>query len=45
MTTNQTTATTDGVHGSQPLLARRGPVIQEFGTLRLLPIALAHEAA
>jgi starvation-inducible DNA-binding protein len=32
------------VHGSQPLLAQHGPVIQEFGTLRLLPIALSHDA-
>ncbi|HEU5101045.1 MAG TPA: ferritin-like domain-containing protein [Roseiflexaceae bacterium] len=30
--------------GSQPLFGQRGSVIQEFGTLRLLPIALAHEA-
>ena len=44
MTTNQTKATTDSVHGSQPLLAQRGPVIQEFGALRLLPIALGHDA-
>ena len=30
--------------GSQPLLAQHGDIIQEFGTLRLLPIALSHEA-
>jgi len=42
MTSHQTT-TGDG-HGSQPLLAQHGPLIQEFGTLRLLPIALSHEA-
>src|SRR5262245_23093693 len=30
--------------GSQPLLVQQGPLIQEFGTLRLLPIALSHEA-
>jgi len=30
--------------GSQPLLVQHGPLIQEFGTLRLLPIALSHEA-
>ena len=30
--------------GSQPLLIQHGPLIQEFGTLRLLPIALSHEA-
>ena len=29
---------------SQPQLYQHGQVIQEFGTLRLLPIALAHEA-
>src|SRR5512138_1090383 len=32
------------VHGSQPLLAQHVQIIQEFGTLRLLPIALSHEA-
>jgi starvation-inducible DNA-binding protein len=42
MTSRQST-TGDG-HGSQPLLAQHGPLIQEFGTLRLLPIALSHEA-
>ena len=31
-------------HGSQPQLYQAGHIIQEFGTLRLLPIALAHEA-
>ena len=33
-------------HGpsSQPQLYQHGQVIQEFGTLRLLPIALAHDA-
>jgi starvation-inducible DNA-binding protein len=29
---------------SQPQLYQHGQVIQEFGTLRLLPIALAHDA-
>lgn len=29
---------------SQPLYAQHGPVIQEFGTLRLMPIALSHNA-
>ena len=29
---------------SQPLFGQHGSVIQEFGTLRLLPIALSHEA-
>ena len=42
MTSRQST-TGDG-HGSQPLLVQHGRVIQEFGTLRLLPIALSHEA-
>ena len=42
MTSRQST-TGDG-HGSQPLLVRHGPLIQAFGTLRLLPIALSHEA-
>jgi starvation-inducible DNA-binding protein len=41
MTSHQTT-TGDG-HGSQPLLVQHGPLIQEFGTLRLLPIALSHD--
>jgi len=30
--------------GSQPRLHQHGPLIQAFGTLRLLPIALAHDA-
>ena len=30
--------------GSQPLLHQRGDEIQEFGTVRLFPIALAHDA-
>ena len=30
--------------GSQPHLYQHGQVIQEYGTLRLLPIALAHDA-
>jgi starvation-inducible DNA-binding protein len=30
--------------GSQPLLHQRGEEIQRFGQMRLLPIALAHEA-
>ncbi len=32
------------VPGSQPHLYQHGQVIQEFGTLRLLPIALSHDA-
>ena len=42
MTSRQST-TGDG-HGSQPLLVQHGPLIQAYGTLRLLPIALSHEA-
>jgi starvation-inducible DNA-binding protein len=34
----------DGIRSSQPLLHQRGIEIQEFGTLRLLPLALAAEA-
>jgi starvation-inducible DNA-binding protein len=44
MTANQNTATSERAHGSQPLLYQNGPLIQEYGTLRLLPIALGHEA-
>ncbi|HEU5100096.1 MAG TPA: DNA starvation/stationary phase protection protein [Roseiflexaceae bacterium] len=44
MTAHQNTATSERAHGSQPLLVQHGPLIQEFGTLRLLPIALSHEA-
>jgi starvation-inducible DNA-binding protein len=44
MTADQHTATSERAHGSQPLLVQHGPLIQEFGTLRLLPIALSHEA-
>jgi starvation-inducible DNA-binding protein len=44
MTAHQNTATSERAHGSQPLLHQHGPLIQEFGTLRLLPIALSHEA-
>ena len=42
MTSRQ--STTGNGHGSQPLLVQHGPLIQAFGTLRLLPIALSHEA-
>ena len=44
MTANQNTATSERAHGSQPLLYQHGPLIQEYGTLRLLPISLGHEA-
>jgi starvation-inducible DNA-binding protein len=44
MTAHQNTATSERAHGSQPLLVQHGPVIQEYGTLRLLPLALAHDA-
>src|SRR3954462_6999622 len=44
MTADQNTATSERANGSQPLLYQHGQIIQEFGTLRLLPIALAHDA-
>jgi starvation-inducible DNA-binding protein len=44
MTTHQNTATSERARGSQPQLYQHGPIIQEFGTLRLLPIALSYEA-
>jgi starvation-inducible DNA-binding protein len=44
MTAHQNMATSERAHGSQPLLYQHGPLIQEYGTLRLLPIALSHEA-
>ncbi len=34
----------DGTYSSQPLLHQHGVEVQEFGTLRLFPIALAAEA-
>jgi starvation-inducible DNA-binding protein len=33
-----------GARGSQPLLHQQGTEIQQFGQMRLLPIALAHDA-
>ncbi|MGW3121693.1 Dps family protein [Streptomyces sp. NPDC001107] len=39
MTTNSPTT-----HSSQPLLHQKGEVIQEFGTVKQLPIALTYEA-
>jgi starvation-inducible DNA-binding protein len=44
MTAPQNTATSERVHGSQPQLYQHGQIIQEFGALRLLPIALSYEA-
>jgi starvation-inducible DNA-binding protein len=44
MITHHSEVDVQSASGSQPLFVQRGPVIQEFGTLRLLPIALAHEA-
>jgi starvation-inducible DNA-binding protein len=44
MTANQHAATSKRAHGSQPLLYQNGPLVQEYGTLRLLPIALGYEA-
>jgi starvation-inducible DNA-binding protein len=40
--TETNAATRDG--GSQPLIRQRGEEIQQFGTVRLLPIALSYEA-
>jgi starvation-inducible DNA-binding protein len=37
-------AAQDGTHRSQPLLHQHGVEVQEFGALRLFPIALAEEA-
>src|SRR6266496_5952283 len=36
--------TRSAAYGSQPLLHQRGHEIQEYGTARLLPIALGHDA-
>ena len=44
MTADQNTATSERANGSQPLLYQHGPLIQEYGTLRLLPLALSHDA-
>jgi starvation-inducible DNA-binding protein len=44
MTADQNMVTSERAHGSQPLFYQHGPIIQEYGTLRLLPIALSHEA-
>ena len=44
MTAHQNKATSERAHARQPLLAQHGPLIQEYGTLRLLPLALSHEA-
>lgn len=44
MMAHQNKATIERAHSSQPLLAQHGPLIQEYGTLRLLPLALSHEA-
>jgi starvation-inducible DNA-binding protein len=44
MTAHQNTATSERAHSSQPLFYQHGQIIQEYGTLRLLPIALSYEA-
>ena len=36
--------TTNGHHGSQPRLHQQGQEVQRFGTVRLFPIALSHDA-
>src|SRR5262249_60979804 len=43
ITAQQHPATTEIAHSTQPPLYQPGQLIQEFGELRLLPIALAHE--
>ncbi len=44
MTSQLETATVQTTHSSQPLLYQHGYTIPEYGTVRLLPIALSHEA-
>lgn len=44
MTIDQQETNTISVQGSQPHLYQHGQVIQEYGTVRLLPIALSHDA-
>jgi starvation-inducible DNA-binding protein len=44
MTSQHDTANVQSAKGSQPLLYQHGQTIQEYGTVRLLPIALAHDA-
>src|SRR6478672_10425141 len=44
MTSNQGAANGQSTHNSQPLLYQHGQIIQAYGTVRLLPIALAHDA-
>jgi hypothetical protein len=44
MTSQLDTTNLHSVQGSQPLLYQHGQTIQEYGTVRLLPIALAHDA-
>src|SRR5919197_3572030 len=39
-----TSADTRNRQGSQPLLHQRGEEVQRFGEMRLLPIALSHDA-
>jgi len=44
MTSQLDTTNLHSAQGSQPLLYQHGQTIQEYGTVRLLPIALAHDA-
>src|SRR4051794_33086494 len=44
MNSQPNTANGQSAPGSQPLLYQHGQIIQEYGTVRLLPIALAHDA-
>jgi len=42
--TQPKTGSLNGFHGNQPLLKQRGPLIQEYGTVRDLPIGLPADA-
>jgi starvation-inducible DNA-binding protein len=44
MTAQRDTTNLQSAQGSQPLLYQHGHVIQDYGTVQLLPIALAHDA-
>jgi len=44
MTSQLNKTKVQSAQGSQPLLYQHGQTIQEYGTVRLLPIALAHDA-
>ena len=44
MKSQHETGDTQSAHGSQPLFYQHGQTIQDYGMVRLLPIALAHDA-